>query len=371
MQMSVSLPVLTQVHFKDLSRFANDAIVSYSSEVAENYISEPHTTLDWFILLATTALPDTSKVALYPCGPPENPELVLLPLLCAGEKPCTVSGMSNFYSPIFGLPGHGRASEVAITHVARQLLKHELGFAEARFFPMDKSSEDWAVLEKGFKEAGWIVHRYFCFGNWFTRINGQNYDTYFAKRPSKTRNTVTRAQKKLLSISGYKLYIQQHQDEKLETAIQAFVAVYNKSWKNPEPFPLFIPGLCHLAAKKNWLRLGVVEIEGIPIAAQLWLVSGGRAQIVKLAYNEAFGKYSAGSVLTAAMMKHVIDIDGVAEIDYLMGDDLYKQDWMTERRERYGLIAFNPLKFNGLSRATRHYAGLALKYLKCLKAASN
>ena len=41
-------------------------------------------------------------------------------------------------------------------------------------------------------------------------------------------------------------------------------------------------------------------------------------------------------------MQHVIDTDHVEEVDYLTGDDAYKQDWMSHRRERIGLVAFNP-----------------------------
>jgi hypothetical protein len=36
-------------------------------------------------------------------------------------------------------------------------------------------------------------------------------------------------------------------------------------------------------------------------------------------------------------MEYVIDIDRVEEIDFLTGNDAYKQDWMSERREHWGL----------------------------------
>ena len=35
------------------------------------------------------------------------------------------------------------------------------------------------------------------------------------------------------------------------------------------------------------------------------------------------------------MMEYVIDTDRVEEIDFLTGNDAYKQDWMSERRERF------------------------------------
>ena len=36
-------------------------------------------------------------------------------------------------------------------------------------------------------------------------------------------------------------------------------------------------------------------------------------------------------------MEHVIDTDQVEEIDFLTGNEAYKQDWMSDRRERFAL----------------------------------
>jgi CelD/BcsL family acetyltransferase involved in cellulose biosynthesis len=60
-------------------------------------------------------------------------------------------------------------------------------------------------------------------------------------------------------------------------------------------------------------------------------------------------------------MRHVIESDMVKEIDYLIGDDAYKQDWMPLRRERHGLIAFNPRSLRGLLEAGKHFAGRLIK----------
>lgn len=56
-------------------------------------------------------------------------------------------------------------------------------------------------------------------------------------------------------------------------------------------------------------------------------MSGKTASIYKLAYQDKFADLSVGSILTARLMQHVIDIDGVTHVDYLTGDDAYKRDW--------------------------------------------
>jgi CelD/BcsL family acetyltransferase involved in cellulose biosynthesis len=60
-------------------------------------------------------------------------------------------------------------------------------------------------------------------------------------------------------------------------------------------------------------------------------------------------------------MQHVIDQDHVQEIDYLSGDDAYKQSWMSHRRQRSGIVAFNPRTLAGLWGAGRQTLGHAIQ----------
>ena len=128
----------------------------------------------------------------------------------------------------------------------------------------------------------------------------------------------------------------------VERAINAYTSVYAASWKRPEPHPEFMPGLIRLCARRGWLRMGVAWIGERAIAVQLWIVANHRASIYKLAYDSEYARLSPGSLLTATLMRHVLDEDQVKEVDYLTGDDAYKRAWMTHRRERWGLVAYDP-----------------------------
>ena len=90
------------------------------------------------------------------------------------------------------------------------------------------------------------------------------------------------------------------------------------------------------------MRLGVAEIDGQAVAAQFWTVEGGQAFIHKLAHDEAARKHSPGTLLSAMMFAHVIDIDRVSLIDFGTGDDPYKRDWMESARTRYKLEYYRP-----------------------------
>jgi CelD/BcsL family acetyltransferase involved in cellulose biosynthesis len=111
----------------------------------------------------------------------------------------------------------------------------------------------------------------------------------------------------------------------------------------------------------GWLRLGVAYIDNEPAAAQLWIVNHGTASIYKIAYDQKFKELSVGSYLTMHLMEHAIDVDKVREIDYLSGDDRYKRDWMSNRREHWGILAMNPCTLPGILAIIRHVGGRAAK----------
>jgi len=109
------------------------------------------------------------------------------------------------------------------------------------------------------------------------------------------------------------------------------------------------------------LRLGILSVDGEPAAAQLWIVHHGKALIYKLAYDERFADLSVGTILSATLFQHALDVDKVTEVDYLSGDDGYKKDWMSQRRERWGILALNPRTPRGVLAIARHVGGRAVK----------
>lgn len=328
---------------------------------------DPHLSLEWFALLAETAMPAGARLALADVSSGRSATKSYLPLMYLPDQPQRLFGLSNFYTPLFGMVNECAADPLQLDALAGQLKNDPQGHAEIRFAPMDPESASYSALNTALRSAGWVVDDYFCFGNWHQALRPGESASYLAERPSRLRNTLRRAEKNLSGKPDFALDILLEEGAGLESAITAFVDVYNRSWKQPEPFAGFIPGLCRLAASRGWLRLGILRLGAQPLAAQLWLVSGKTAYIVKLAYDRDFAQTSAGTVLTAALCRHVIDIDRVEEIDYLIGDDDYKQDWMSERRERRGIVAFNPRTPKGLNSMLKHGIGKLLKKVRRLK----
>ena len=131
----------------------------------------------------------------------------------------------------------------------------------------------------------------------------------------------------------------------LDAAAVDYARVFAASWKMQEPYaPAFVPALIRACAAVGWLRLGLLHVDGEPAAAQFWVVVGGTALIFRLAYDDRFLDLSVGTILTAHLMRHVLDVDKVATVDYGIGNDPYKRDWMSHRRERWGILALVPAR---------------------------
>ncbi len=271
-----------------------------------------------------------------------------------------VFSLGNYYTSLFA---PALASDVQVFELS-VLLQHvarlHAPMNSLRMAPMAPESPGFALMQAALVQAGLVPFDYFAFGNWYLPVQG-DADQYLAGRPGEVRSTLRRMGKKFAAAGGRFDIVTAAQQA--PEAAAAFTRVYKTSWKQAEPHENFIPGLTALCAQRGWLRMGLALVDRQVVAAQLWIVASGKAQIYKLAYDPAFRQLSPGSLLTEHLMRHVIDTDRVLEIDYLTGDDAYKNQWMSHRRERRGLIAYNPRTAGGLAGLVRESCSRRIKPL--------
>lgn len=287
--------------------------------------------------------------------------LALLPLVRSdtGAAPLrrrSVRALANYYTGCFR-PLVAGDSARAGQALADALASAAGGWEALDLNPMDPDDPAFAALEHGLRARGAYVQRYFRFGNWYLDVAGRGADAYFASLPSRVQNTMKRKGRKLAQRADARFEIVTTR-ENLDPALDAWKAVYAKSWRTQaEPYPAFIREVAHAFAERGWLRFGLLWIGEALAAAQLWFVHGDTASIFKLAYDPEHAELSAGTLLTAHLMRHAIDVDRVRVVDYLSGDDDYKRDWMSARRERWGLRAYRLASVAGLAGAARSFAG--------------
>jgi CelD/BcsL family acetyltransferase involved in cellulose biosynthesis len=61
------------------------------------------------------------------------------------------------------------------------------------------------------------------------------------------------------------------------------------------------------------------------------------------------------------VLEHLLDDERVTEIDLGVGDDPYKRLWASHRRQRFGLLAFDPRTWRGAAGAFRHVVAGTLR----------
>jgi O-antigen/teichoic acid export membrane protein len=308
----------------------------------------------WFDNLQRTVYPDDAGVRFIAAMRGDPCRAVLPVRLAPRGRVRSLASLSNYYTSLYA-PALSADACVDDLAAALATAQRELGpLHEVRLAPMDPGSPSFAWLEAALRRQGFRPFRFFCFGNWHVRANA-DWGQYLASRPGELRNTVNRMSRKFARAGGSLTVVRD--PACADAALAAFLEVYESSWKKPEPHPGFVPGLVRDLAASGSLRLGVAKLENRPVAAQIWSVRGGRAAIVKLAHRTDSTAWSPGTLLSAHMMQQAIDIDGVTEIDYLIGDDPYKRLWMDARRERWGIVAYNPRSVVGAYLLAREAAG--------------
>ncbi len=325
--------------------------------------------LAWFRNFVVNALDEGDEVRIYGV---ELNGATSTPVAALGTRfqsrgrsrlqPMKLVGLSNCYSSLFGpvmdsSTDHGSET---IQELVRAISSDHPRWDIVEFKPLDLESPVFTKLVRFFREAGMAVQTYFHSGNWYFPVNGRSYEEYLGILRSSVRN-IAKSKNKRLEKSGRARFEIITGKERIESAIRAYERVYAASWKVPEPYPRFMEGLIRTCAEKGWLRLGLVYVDDEPAAAQVWIVNGGTASIYKMAYDQRFSHLSVGTFLTTRLLEHVIDVDKVSGVDYLSGDDPYKKNWMSHRRERWGIIAFNPQTWMGTLATARHVCGRAVK----------
>jgi hypothetical protein len=258
--------------------------------------------------------------------------LAILPML---ESPRDDLGaLSNRFTTLYSLliSDHHPNNHI-ITCLAKGLSQLEVN--SIRLEPIDANDGNITRLLQSMEACGFKSHPYFRFYNWSHQVNAQLFDEYMAERPANIRNMIRRKQRKLAREHAYDIRL--HQNVDIDRALLDYQMVYQASWKANEFFADFTPSLVKKLSELGWLRLAILYIEDKPVAAQIWFVVHRKANIYRLAYDPRWKSYSPGTILTQYLMRYVIDTDKVIEIDFLTGNERYKQDWMTVQKERLGM----------------------------------
>ena len=288
--------------------------------------------------------------------------VLLVPLQVLGGA-AALRGLSTLYTCLYEPLVDPAARAEDVTAAAAGVARYLRGWPIVR---LDAMAADWPFLAPfcaGLRGAGLVIRRFNHFGNWHEPIADRSWEAYQQARPGPLRETIRRKLARWERDPACRFELVAG-GEGLEAAIAAFTAVYARSWKEPEPFAEMNAATMRAAASLGALRLGLLHVGQEAIAAQIWVIEGRRASVLKLAHDAQYKAHSPGTVLTALMIRRLLDEDHVSELDFGRGDDAYKARWATRRRQRIGLLIADPRRARGVSALARHALGRARAKLR-------
>ena len=300
--------------------------------------ARPYDRLEWLRLTQAHILPHTPFVAAR-ARVGDDGAWLFLQDRSGGHARAFASWYTLNLAPVFARDSSIAVQSQLVGAVA-QLLRGT--FDRIDLWPLDDATAP--LVGDAFRQAGWWVARTDYAPNWTTATKDLTFEQYWAARPSRLRNTVRRKLKSRELVT--RVF-----DRFDEEAWAHYETVYAGSWKPVEGAPAFVRALARAEGEAGCLRLGLAYRDGQPIAGQFWTVERDVAVIHKLAYLESERASSPGTVLSHAMFQHVIDQDRPALIDFGIGDEAYKMDWMTDRRPMHRLSLFNARSAGGIARA--------------------
>ena len=102
--------------------------------------------------------------------------------------------------------------------------------------------------------------------------------------------------------------------------------------------PTFYREVAGVFLGKGWLDLSYMRLDDAMLALHFGFVFGGRFFYYMPSFREEYAVYSPSRLLLVRQLQGAFD-DGLAEFDFLGGDDPYKYDWATDVRRAYTFSA--------------------------------
>lgn len=308
----------------------------------------------WFETLVSSALEPGSRLWLYGVER-DGRALGLLPMRSpAGQNgsaltdrplgPRSLASLTNFqtceFEPLItaDVPCGDAVLAAAVAGIAAERPR----WSVIDFNGLEHRAGWGPRLARAFTAAGLSPRPYFYAGKIYDNFEGRSFDDFLATRPKSSPFREYRKKARKLERadrSGFRFY---RGSEALGQGLTDYQRVRAESWKEEDYFPAFPERMIRAGVAADVIRLGVLDIDGEPAAADVWLLHGGRATAYRGCYSERFKRLSPGGISLFEMFRRVISSESPQEVDFGRDEEAYKLRWLNQRRELWGLVAFQP-----------------------------
>lgn len=136
-------------------------------------------------------------------------------------------------------------------------------------------------------------------------------------------------------------------DPDSDHALDRFFEVEASGWKGAEGTAIrqdrgarrHYTEFARAAAAKGWLRLHLLELDDVTIAATYSCVIGDTAFLLKSGYDERYRHLAPGIVLRAETLRRAIS-EGLSRYEFLGKANEHKRHWAPKLRERSVVMAY-------------------------------
>jgi CelD/BcsL family acetyltransferase involved in cellulose biosynthesis len=174
---------------------------------------------------------------------------------------------------------------------------------------------------------------------------GDDLDGYLARRPQKFGSQIRNRRRELSKKSGFRLEVIEEPGALVE-GLEHLFYLHRTRWAEAggsEAFPdertlEFHRRSGRLLAARGLARLALLSLEGRPVAAGYGFLRGRRFSYYQAGLDPEWRKRSAGMVVMVELMRHAAAA-GAEELDFLRGDEPYKEVWSTNVRRTVAVSA--------------------------------
>jgi CelD/BcsL family acetyltransferase involved in cellulose biosynthesis len=260
----------------------------------------------------------------------------LLPLVSSktnGRRELRVCPIGDRFHPVAGAGD----DEAVATVAAPAIAPPGSSLRSVLLENVDAGGEWWGALARAFPAPLATVERDAATLP-FVELAGISWDDYLAGRSRQLRSQLGRKLRSLRREHDVRFRRTQSSGE-VATDLATLFRLHEARWaERSERSALADPAIrafhfefARAALDRGWLRLTVMEVDEVPVAALYGWLIGGRWSYYQAGFDPAWSRQSPGFLLLAETIREAIE-DGASEYDMLRGDEAFKRRFATSSR---------------------------------------
>ena len=262
----------------------------------------------------------------------------VLPIVHRGGG--VITAPANSHTPLAGAlcDGHAAAAVLAGEVLAARPARADFRYADpADPFVAHLRASGRRTIERTVSQQPWVD------------TSSGDFDAYLAGLSRKHRKEAGRLRRKLEAAGELTFEFADGSDDRLERLLEEGFAIEGSGWKTEngtainslEDAHTFYTELARWAAERGYLRLAFLRLDGLPLAFDYCLETGGAFYALKGGFDVEFRNLGPGVVLTHESLRRAFESESIHAYEFLGTADEYKLQWTSATRERVRFQIFS------------------------------